>query len=1405
MNILAGLDLGAVQVKLAVLNEEGQAEQPLLTMVRPNRGQPHRVAIELLEEGAKVFGEETHVRLGVTGGSASLFLTGGHKAHIQEVNPVVGTVAAVFERYSEVRTIIDLGGQYCKWILVGRDQHDGKPLIEDFAINGLCAAGSGIFLEQQAARLGLSVQELGVLAEKAGRGATIAGRCSVFAKSDMIHLQQKGTPIEEIAYGLCLALTRTFAATVLEKKTIEPPVAFIGGGATSAGLIKALHFVLELEKDDVIIPSGHLFACATGAAIAARETTSLPFGQLLTKLHSASIPMVQQNSKAQSIAPLKRRTIAPEHMTPQPAQGQNSISVHLGVDVGSVSTNVVLLTPELEYLDGVYIATGGKPVAALDQALIKLERRYGSKLKVLSVGATGSGRHLVQRLLGADLVKNEITAQLVSAAHYVPEVETVFEIGGQDAKFMTARKGLLQDFEMNKICSAGTGSFLEEQAERLGVKIVDEFSQKAFSSHTPVDLGSRCTVFMDAELCHAMASNKGVEDLCAGLAYAIARNYIEKVIAGRKIGSTIVFQGGTSANSAVVSAFEHVLGRSIVVHPHGRVSGAIGAALLSAQTVSSHPDKISLFQGFDACRDHSLSSFECGKCENRCQVNQIKVGSQTAHFGDACERFSSDDRQGQLKKTRDEDRPIPDLFRARADLLSQYLPQEPNQEESSSKPRIGLIRSSLMLESLPFWAHLLKELSFEPIVASSLRRQGEDEGSGMPPTVCLPMKLANSDIQHLLTEQQVEKILVPSILELESCHPGDRPHTCLYVQQLPDMLGQTYGNRLLIPQLTTSKSAHFRKEANLALAKTLGVSQKKVGLAWQAAMEHQAQFVKDRIQLGQEALANLSGVGVVVIGKPYNIHDPRANLGLARHLDRVGLTALPMDVLPLADEVLDDNWYMLPWQLNRHQLRALQFLSKHEGLFPIHVSSYGCGPDAFTIPHLKRYWTHRPGLFLEFDGHRGEAGLVTRLEAFADEIHNYSHAGIQPEVPRRPVARNNDDIPAGTRCLLPYTSEHVYAYAGMLKRAGFIPQILPHPDGESVRLGEEVSSGRECHPYVIIAGDMVKFVKSSQVSAGDRFFIPGTRLPCLMSQYGDGFRKILEELDENRLQVFDQHPGEAGRMFGKRGMLDLYDGLKIIDYLIVAGCRLRPYEEKKGAINRALFDCYAQVEKCLAEKTDKRFCLTSCLDKLARVPLCQREQRPVIGVTGDLYTRINAAGNNGLFARLEEMGCEVWPSPFFAASTDFELPQDASRFRKQGRFTKAFSTTGIAALLKVRSSRLAAVLDPDLRDRCVEPSQPVLQKYASAYTQANSNHLIRTMIAKMVDFSNRGSDGVISAIGLNCMAGTAAAATIAKIRQDHGGIPIISLTSGGATLGPSQEILLDTFIHQVRGEYQRKR
>src|SRR5512147_105265 len=522
---IAGLDAGSVSVKVVVLDSSGNVLQK---HYRKHRGQPVRVALEMLKEA----GADADCSLAVTG-SAGKHIAG--ILGIGSVNEVVAQASAMRRLHPHIRTVIEMGGEDSKLILL-----DGGG-VKDFSMNSACAAGTGSFLDQQAERLRLSIEEFSELSLGSRKPPRIAGRCSVFAKSDMIHLQQIATPVEEIAAGLCFAVARNFRGSIARGRSIVPPVSFQGGVAANKGMVRAFREILELGE--LFVPPDFALMGALGAAMkAADEGTGAAFRiealeeYLVTTRDSVAghPPLLQDGDAFFERHVSDSRDVV--HSLPETGP---PVKVYMGIDIGSISTNVAVLDAGGRLLSKRYLMTAGRPIEAVRQGLRETAAEIGGRVEIAGVGTTGSGRYMIADYVGADIVKNEITAQATAAAFIDPTVDTIFEIGGQDSKYISLEDGVIIDFEMNKACAAGTGSFLEEQAEKLNISVKHEFAHCAFSSENPCRLGERCTVFMENSLMANLQRGTSQNDLFAGLAYSIVQNYINRVVAGKRIGKNI--------------------------------------------------------------------------------------------------------------------------------------------------------------------------------------------------------------------------------------------------------------------------------------------------------------------------------------------------------------------------------------------------------------------------------------------------------------------------------------------------------------------------------------------------------------------------------------------------------------------------------------------------------------------------------------------------------------------------------------------------------------------------------------------------------------------------------------------------------------------------------------------------
>ena len=669
------------------------------------------------------------------------------------------------------------------------------------------------------------------------------------------------------------------------------------------------------------------------------------------------------------------------HLTPD-----TSLEAYLGIDIGSVSTNLVVIDADGNLLKEIYLRTQGRPIEVVDRGLKEIQADFKNSLDIRGVGTTGSGRELIGELVGADTVNDEITAHKTGSMHVCNQmgmepVDTIFEIGGQDSKFIRIDKGVVVDFTMNEACAAGTGSFLEEQAEKLGISIKEEFARLALASSNPARLGERCTVFMERDVTGLMHRGVEVGDLAAGLAYSVALNYLNRVVRGRKIGKVIFFQGGTAYNDAVAAAFSQILGKRIIVPPHNGVIGAIGMALIARDRMQG-TSRASRFRGYDlGSVDFTTREFVCQACSNYCDMKEFKIEGQRTYWGDKCsDKFR--------KRARTDRQPvIEDLIEWREKLLEEaLLPARGNRRT------VGIPRTMYYYDRFPFWCAYFQELDFDVVVSSPTDRKismaGEELTIAQP---CFPVKVAHGHVQDLL-EKNVDYVLLPNIVNSEAPEGNVDSYLCPWNQTLPFVIRAAPGlqaaeSRYLTPTL------HFRfgpkhVEKKLAeFARPLGIKPRANAEAVRAAYAAQSAFTEAMLEAGGQALARLEETGepaLVLVGRPYNLYDRSVNCDIPRKLRTLyGANVLPMEALPLDREDITDVNPNMYWNSGRRILAAAQWTRRHPHLHLVYISNFKCGPDSYIKSFLDSA-AGKPSLVLQFDGHANDAGFITRCEAYLD-------------------------------------------------------------------------------------------------------------------------------------------------------------------------------------------------------------------------------------------------------------------------------------------------------------------------------------------------------------------------------------------------------------------------------------
>ena len=1397
-----GVDVGSVSVDVAILDGSGQI---LETSYIRHKGRPMQVAADAIQQLTAKYGD----RIGLcattgTGGRLVADLLDG-----VFVNDVIAQAAATAHLHPEVRTVIEIGGEDSKLIFLkpgsGADGDVRAPSaqIADFQMNTVCAAGTGSFLDQQASRMGLTIEEFGELALKSETPPRVAGRCSVFAKSDMIHLQQKATPVHDIVAGLCFALARNFKSTVGAAREFEKPIAFQGGVAANPGIVRAMESVLGLSDGELIIPKEFGCTGAIGGILVARRTPApKPDFSAIGKLREGGHS--EKDKSAEKPLRLDKSILAKDQScAPKPTE---RIPAYLGVDIGSISTNVVVIDSNKRVLSKRYLMTAGRPIEAVRQGLMEVGDEIGDLVEIRGACTTGSGRYLIADFIGADVVRNEITAQARAAAEVDLEVDTIFEIGGQDSKYISLKNGAIVDFEMNKVCAAGTGSFLEEQAEKLSISIKEQFGDLALSSESPVNLGERCTVFMETELVRNQQAGASTQDLVAGLSYSIVRNYLNRVVGTKPVGNKIFFQGGVAANKGVVAAFEMVTGKPIIVPQHHEVTGAIGCACIAMEEDKGRgpdgPGQGSRFKGFDLSKkQYEITSFECKECANHCEINRVLVeGEKPLFYGSRCEKYDVD-RRASVKSE------FPDHFAEREEML--LAPYTPSEAPAPGVIRIGMPRALLFYELYPFWQAFFKELGCEVVVSDpTTKRIIHDGAERSVAETCFPMKVALGHVLNLM-DKEIDYIFLPSVINLKL--PDKRmtdSFVCPYVQSLAYTLRSAVdfnaaGMKVLQPVVYMQ---HGRKQlvaALLDVGKAVGRSKAEVTRAVIAAEANLAEFQEKLSDRGAEVLNEIGPdeKAIVVIGRAYNTCDPGANLDIPKKLGKMGVRCIPMDFLPLDSVRLPDDWKNMYWRYGQKILCAGELVSEDARLYPLYLTNFGCGPDSFVHKFFRERLGVKPCLVIEVDEHSADAGMITRCEAFMDSLQNANGRAFGSRH-FRPL---NIKHGSNRTVLVPNMSAHAYGLAAAFEACGMKAEVLPEPDEETLEWGRQFTTGKECFPCIVTTGDMVKFVKRPDFDRDKyAFFMGGSGGPCRFGQYNALQRMVLDQLGYPDVPIFA--PNQASSFYDDLGIVGrkLLDwgwrGIVAVDVLEKAVRETRPYEVIKGSADDAFDRSVMLVYNAIRTEGSLVGAVREARKLFEAVEVDRSVQKPIIGYVGEFYVRANAFSNQDIIRKIEALGGEVWAAPLL----EWFLYRNVRRAMRSwlacdyGLWLKNHVKD---IYMKRQEHELTHVFHGFLRNFDEPSSKEVLVKAAPYVHKSFEGEAIMT-VGKAVDFIQKGLAGVVAVMPFTCMPGTISNALLKRVREEMGEFPFLNMVYDGVEQGTSQT-RVEAFMHQAR-EYAKR-
>lgn len=966
MRYRIGLDVGSTTIKCVVLDENSNI---VYKSYERHRALVREKSKELLSYIDENITKGEAAQIAVTG-SSGLGLS--QENGIPFVQEVYSTQLAVKRFYPDTDAIIELGGEDAKILFLS-----GVPEVR---MNGSCAGGTGAFIDQMAVLLGVDLDEFDKLSLSYERLYTIASRCGVFAKSDIQPLINQGAQKNDLAASIFQAVVSQTIGGLAQGREIEGKVAFLGGPLTFfQGLRKRFVQTLGLDSDHAIFPDNGQYFIALGAAVYAQETTEpVKLEEIIVSLQKEREKKVDTN-----IEPL----FANQKEYQEFLERQNRVPIHyldmaeyqgeayLGIDAGSTTTKIVLITPNGEILYHKYISNSGDAVPIVRGALEEIYQAIeaaGNKIHIQGSAATGYGEELIQNAFTLDFGLVETVAHFTAAKYFMPSVDFIIDIGGQDMKCFKLKNNAVDSIMLNEACSSGCGSFLETFATALGYS-VEDFAKEGLFAKDPVDLGSRCTVFMNSSVKQAQKDGATIADISAGLSVSIVKNAIYKVIRAhspRELGENIVVQGGTFLNDAVLRAFEKELHVNVMRTPISGLMGAFGCALYAKSNAKAQSTTITM----DGLKEfvHTVTSTTCKGCENHCRltVNRFRDG-KTYISGNKCERYT-----GNLKTQ---------IQYNMFEFKYQYLTSLPKKKGGCGKIGIPMVLN--MYENLPFWTAFFEALDYEVVLSPRSNRSLYVKGQHTIPsdTVCYPAKLVHGHIESLLT-LDIDAIFYPCMTYNFDEKMSDNHYNCPVVAYYPEVvqanISAVQKTTFIMDYIGIDRRRDFEKKAFSIFNKYLNVTKSEVKKACAAGYDAYAKYQRDIQEYAAQAIAYARQNGyqmIVLAGRPYHV-DPEINHGIDKLITGYGAVVLTEDVIAKMQGHKEKTDVLNQWTYHARLYAAAKMISAFEDMQLVQLVSFGCGVDAITTDEVRS--------ILENNGK-----LYTQLKI--DEINNLGATKIR--------------------------------------------------------------------------------------------------------------------------------------------------------------------------------------------------------------------------------------------------------------------------------------------------------------------------------------------------------------------------------------------------------------------------
>ncbi len=1131
-----GINIGSSSVKVILLDGN---DDILWTKVEPHEGNFVQTLGNILSQSD-------------ISSDIPALATGTEGRHLLNINSEIEPlcIEAVLQHLNQnIDALVSLGGE--DLIVYTIDEY--QRIITSFSGNK-CASGTGEFFKQQLARMNMDVRDVNSIPEQC-QVLTLSSRCSVFMKSDCTHRLNKG---EAQRGDIVLSLSDVMATKVVDfikKAKITNKKVFLVGKATENKHL--IRFIRErMPENKFIVPSQAAYFEAYGAALLARTS-----GSKIPSLKNLFKPDRVQFKRFKSLKTAEGKVTYLPSKKAKVLAGKEYI---LGVDGGSTTTKACLVDMETnEIAASFYGRTHGDPVKALKNCFLEMQKQIKKdigegKISITLAATTGSSRELLGVFLETPAVYNEIIAHAVGTTFYQDNIDTLFEIGGQDAKYVYLKNKVPIDYAMNEACSAGTGSFLEESAQGdLSIPDAREIGEIALLAKEPLKFGEHCSAFINSDVRKAIQQGASREDITAGIVTSIVSNYLNRVVGNRTIGENIVLQGGVAKNKAVPLAFAMLLDKNILVPPDPELMGCFGVAILAKQKLKEGVLAKSQYD-LEKILDTNIiygKDFKCKSCDNFCPIRVLNVNNHSYMFGGRCNKYTNIRKKNVFNESE-----CTDYIEKRNDIIFHQCAPDSDKLIRKKDFVVGIPRCFSFYTLWPLYAWFFHWLGVETVVSEEILQDGT---ARVESNYCFPAEIAHGAVQDIVN-RHCDYIFLPHFRDMESYEKSVPANFCPITQSLPYYIQKAFPEisreRYLMPVVSFMHGMKKAAEPFITMAVKLGFRESEAQEAFSLAFEKQMDCFARFSELGRQALkeARASQRPVIaILGRPYNSFTTDANMGVPRKYSSRGYCVIPFDILPFEDQPIYQNMY---WYYGQQDMKSASFLKKEDNIFVTFISNFSCAPDSFMLHYLKWIMGVKPFLILELDSHTADAGVDTRIEAFLDIIEGYrSKIGDIRETrydnglrfinkPGEDIhIKNNhtgEKIPIKNNSRVKLLLSNMGRLSAELMGAsirgfGINAETMPVPDIYTLQLARNHASGKECLPSHLVLGSVLKYLYSEKYRKDEIYllFVPTTTGPCRTGQYFVFYDNLFKDLRFENVVVItldaDNSYNELGAEFSK--------------------------------------------------------------------------------------------------------------------------------------------------------------------------------------------------------------------------------------------------------------------------------